>query len=177
MKNPEVFTSNKLHFRLPQIEDAEAIFEAYAQDLEVCKYLTWAPYTNLEDYQTWLSDKINDIGVNSLTYVIYPKDSPGEIIGMIDAHIDNHTAEVGYAIKQSEWGKGYMTETLTWMINLLLAKKDIYRVFAVCDLDNPASARVMKKSGMLYEGLLKRYIVHPNISKEPRDVLCYAASK
>jgi len=51
---------------------------------------------------------------------------------------------------------------------------DIYRVFATCDVDNPASAKVMEKAGMKYEGLLRRYMIHPNVSEEPRDCLMYA---
>lgn len=44
-------------------------------------------------------------------------------------------------------------------------------------LDNPASARVMEKAGMKFEGLLRRYMVHPNINEEPRDCLMYAATR
>ena len=50
----------------------------------------------------------------------------------------------------------------------------IFRIWAVCDLDNFASARVLEKAGMQREGVLRRYILHPNISSEPRDVYCYA---
>ncbi len=32
----------------------------------------------------------------------------------------------------------------------------------------------MEKAGMTFEGVLRRYSVHPNRSPEPRDVLLYA---
>jgi RimJ/RimL family protein N-acetyltransferase len=41
-------------------------------------------------------------------------------------------------------------------------------------VENIASARVMEKAGMAREGLLRRYVVHPNISAEPRDAYLYA---
>jgi ribosomal-protein-alanine N-acetyltransferase len=44
----------------------------------------------------------------------------------------------------------------------------------VCDVENIGSARVMEKSGLVREGLLRRYLVHPSISKEPRDCFSYA---
>jgi RimJ/RimL family protein N-acetyltransferase len=44
----------------------------------------------------------------------------------------------------------------------------------VCDVDNIASARVMEKAGLTLEGRLRRWLVHPNISDEPRDCLGYA---
>ena len=50
----------------------------------------------------------------------------------------------------------------------------MYRVWAVCDVDNVASARVLEKAGMSFEGILRRYQIHPNIGPEPRDARCYA---
>jgi ribosomal-protein-alanine N-acetyltransferase len=63
------------------------------------------------------------------------------------------------------------------MTNWLLKQPDIYRVFATCDVENPASARVMEKVGMQCEGILRKYIVHPNISNGPRDSYMYAIVK
>jgi RimJ/RimL family protein N-acetyltransferase len=48
------------------------------------------------------------------------------------------------------------------------------RIGAVCDVDNIGSARVLEKSGFVREGLLLRWLVHPNISDEPRDCYSYA---
>jgi [ribosomal protein S5]-alanine N-acetyltransferase len=36
---------------------------------------------------------------------------------------------------------------------------------------------VMEKVGMQREGILRKYIVHPNISDEPRDSFMYAIVK
>jgi RimJ/RimL family protein N-acetyltransferase len=47
----------------------------------------------------------------------------------------------------------------------------------LCDVDNLASARVLEKVGMQREGLLRRQIVHPNISDEPGDCYSNAAAK
>ena len=41
-----------------------------------------------------------------------------------------------------------MTEALKGIVDWGLKRKDIYRVWAVCDVDNLASARVMEKAGM-----------------------------
>jgi len=32
----------------------------------------------------------------------------------------------------------------------------------------------MEKAGMTFEGVLRQYFVHPNISSEPRDCRMYA---
>jgi RimJ/RimL family protein N-acetyltransferase len=50
----------------------------------------------------------------------------------------------------------------------------IWRVQAFCDLANRASARVLEKAGLTLEGTLRRYMVMPNLSAAPRDMLCYS---
>jgi len=70
-----------------------------------------------------------------------------------------------------------MTEALTEIAAWALAQPDIFRISAVCDTENTASARVMEKSGLHREGLLRRWLVHPNISTEPRDCFIYARTR
>jgi hypothetical protein len=54
---------------------------------------------------------------------------------------------------------------------------EIYRIWAVCDAGNIASARLLERVGMQAEGTLRRWLVHPNISESPRDCLCYSIVK
>ena len=67
-----------------------------------------------------------------------------------------------------------MTEVLTDIVNWALQQPPIFRIGAVCDVENLASARVMEKAGLVREGLLRRWLMHPNVSDEPRDCLSYA---
>jgi RimJ/RimL family protein N-acetyltransferase len=97
---------------------------------------------------------------------------------MLEARIDGgHRVSVGYVLARSEWGQGYVPEALAAVIDVLWTRPEIYRIFAVCDVDNPASARVMEKVGMQREGRLARFIVHPNVSDEPRDAYLYAITR
>jgi RimJ/RimL family protein N-acetyltransferase len=52
----------------------------------------------------------------------------------------------------------------------------IRRVWAVRDVENHASGRVMQKAGLEFEGILRRWLVHPNIEDAPRDCACHAAT-
>jgi [ribosomal protein S5]-alanine N-acetyltransferase len=56
----------------------------------------------------------------------------------------------------------------------VLDRPDIWRLQAFCDLENRASARVLEKAGLTLEGILRRYMVFPNLGDVPRDVYCYA---
>jgi RimJ/RimL family protein N-acetyltransferase len=40
-----------------------------------------------------------------------------------------------------------------------------------------ASAKVLERSGLHYEGTLRRYILSPNLDNEPRDARLYAIVK
>ncbi len=70
-----------------------------------------------------------------------------------------------------------MPEAVSAVIQWAQSESSIYRIWAVCDVDNKASAKVLEKVGMTLEGKLHRWSIAPNISKEPRDCYCYALLK
>jgi len=37
-----------------------------------------------------------------------------------------------------------------------------------------SNRRVLEKLGLMREGVLRRWIIHPNVSDESRDCFCYA---
>jgi ribosomal-protein-alanine N-acetyltransferase len=174
---PETLETRRLRLRKPVPEDAEVIFRQYAQDPEVTKYLTWYPNQSVAETQefvhsciaAWDSEK-------SFQWAILQK-KRNQVIGMIGFRADGHKWELGYVLTRDYWGRGYMTETVKALIHWALSQGEIYRVWAVCDLDNRASARVLEKAGMTKEGILRRWSVHPNISSEPRDSYCYSITK
>lgn len=177
MKPPERFDTERLILRKPRMDDAPAIFTSYAQDTEVTRYMTWRPHKNVEETYSIveLMLKLWDEG-KAYSYVVTLKNLD-EAIGMIAMHPEGFKVSIGYVLARSHWGKGYMTEAAQAIINWLLEQPEIYRVYATCDVENPASARVMEKVGMIREGLLRKHIIHPNISDEPRDSYIYAIVK
>jgi [ribosomal protein S5]-alanine N-acetyltransferase len=177
MNPPERIETERLTLRKPRRDDAPAIFSAYAQDLEVTRYMTWRPHKSVgETYRiVELMLKLWDDG-GAYSYVITLKYSDSAI-GMIAMHPEGFKVSIGYVLARQYWSKGYTTEAALAVTNWLLKQPDIYRVFATCDIENPASAHVMEKAGMQREGILRRYIVHPNISDEPRDSYMYAIVK
>ena len=50
----------------------------------------------------------------------------------------------------------------------------VYRISAICHVDNTRSARVLQRAGLSFEGRLVRHTVFPNIGPEPQDVLLWA---
>ena len=155
------------------MEDAEAIFNSYAGDEEVTRFLTWKPNGSVSEVEGYLRQLLAAQGRNQFDWVIIKK-SGGSLIGMIRAGLDKHKVELGYVLARDEWGKGYMTEAARAVMDFALAMPGVYRVWGQCDTENMASARVMEKIGMVREGRLSRAAIHPNISSEPRDSFYYA---
>lgn len=177
MKPPERIETERLVLRIPSLEDAESIFNAYAQDADVVRYLMWRPHKKIRETRDFLARcRAGWEGGAQFPYAITLKQS-GEVIGMIEIRIDGFKASVGYVLAHPFWKKGLTTEALRPLVEWALSQKSIYRVWAVCDAENVGSARVLEKVGMKREGLLRRETLHPNISDEPRDSYCYAVTK
>ncbi len=174
MNPPERIETHRLILRKPRMADAPAIFANYTQDPEVTRYMTWHPNKDLKEtrHHIELGLKLWEEG-KAYSYAITLKDSDSAI-GMIALHPDGFKVSIGYVLARPHWNKGYVTEAARAVVSWLLEQPDIYRIYATCDVENPASARVLEKAGMTGEGILRRYTMHPNISDEPRDSYIYA---
>lgn len=174
MKPPEIIETERLRLRPPVMDDAIAIFAAYAQDDEVTRYLTWRPNKSVDDVREFLrccGASWEQGRAFALAITGREDDRP---IGMMELRPDQHRVELGYVLARPYWGLGLMTEAVRAVTAWALAQPDVHRVWAVCDVAHPASARVLEKAGMEREGLLRGWSIHPNLSATPRDCWCYA---
>jgi RimJ/RimL family protein N-acetyltransferase len=67
-----------------------------------------------------------------------------------------------------------MPEVLGAALAWAAAQPGIWRVWSMCDAENRPSARTMEKAGMVFESVLRRWLVHPNLGPAPRDCRAYA---
>lgn len=177
MKPPTHIETARLILRKPVAADTPHLYEAYARDPEVTRYLTWRPHRGVADGEehaaqqlaAWESGKY-------FSWVISVKEG-GELAGMISMRPEGWRVELGYVLGRRWWGRGLMTETVRAVIDYTLSEPEVFRVWAVCDVENAASARVLEKAGMRREGILRRWAMHPNMGAEPRDCFCYAKVK
>jgi [ribosomal protein S5]-alanine N-acetyltransferase len=173
---PESLLTSRLHLRKPRPEDASPIFAAYAQDPEVTRYLAFRPHRDLNDthqamerfLEGWRTGK-------SFCWLIFRRDDE-QLIGAIAARPDQGV-NLGYLIARPFWGQGFMSEALAAIVEWAFAQPAVFRVWAVCDLENNASARVLERNGFHQEGILRRWSLHPNVSEIPRDCYCYARTR
>jgi len=151
--------TERLILRKFKEEDAVDMFENWASDSEVTKYLTWAAHSTVE-----VSKQITDLWVSGYSntehyqWAIELKDI-GEVIGsigLVDLDNNNENCEIGYCMGKAFWGKGIMTEAFSELISFLFKEIGFERIGARHDVDNPASGHVMEKCGLKYEGTLRK---------------------
>lgn len=177
MQMPEQLETERLILRKPHIDDARPIFEGWAQDPEVTRYLTWRPHQRIEETQAFVQSCLLAWEHKTrFPFMITLKEND-QLVGMIDSRIDGPKLSIGYVAGRTHWGKGYVPEATRAIINWAFQQPSIYRVYATTDVDNTASRRVLEKVGMQCEGILRKYILHPNISDIPRDSYIYAIIK
>lgn len=171
---PEHIDTERLRLRKPDVADARAVFQAYAQDLEVCRFMTWTPHAAESVTRAYIASCVEAWNAGSrLPYAITER-GDDLAIGNIEARIFGTTIDIGYVLARQHWGQGLMPEALSALARSALDSPGIYRVQATCDTENFASQRVLEKAGFTREARLARYTVHPNISPEPRACFMYA---
>jgi len=172
---PDSIGTQRLVLRKPRMDDAEPIFAGWTQDAEVTLYLTWRPHDAISQTEQFLATSIEAWNSDGRAVFVITTRELDVPIGLIEARFENtFVASVGYLMRRSEWNRGYMTEACRAVVDRLLALPEIWRIWAYCDVENGASARVLERSGMQHEGILRRAILHPNRSATPRDVHLYA---
>jgi [ribosomal protein S5]-alanine N-acetyltransferase len=176
---PRQIETERLILREPRIDDAKPIFEAYGSDPQVTRFLSLRTSRSSDEVEEFLrASARRQQERQAFFWVIERKDS-GTLIGMImiSLKVSNFAPELGFALARASWGLGYMSEAAGTLTRWLLAQQAIERVWAVCDVDNAGSQRVLEKIGLEREGRLRRWAIYPNISERPRDVYVYSAVK
>lgn len=154
---PELETERLLLRRMTP-DDAGAMF-AYASDPEVTRYVIWDTHRSVKDSESFLRFAAEGYESGNFGgWGVVLKEN-GAFIGTcgLDAGYEpeHDRAELGYVLSREYWGRGLTPEALRAVIAFGFDKLRLNRIQARCIADNTASARVMVKAGMSYEGTLR----------------------
>ena len=136
--------------------------------------MMWRPHSNVGESEAFITgcSAAAEAGTR-LPYVLSERET-GEIVGMLEARPAGHRVDLGYALAQRFWGLGYMPEAVAALASAALREAEVFRVQALCDVENVPSQRTLEKAGFTCEGRHERFVVHPNVSLEPRTCYMYA---
>ena len=138
--------------------------------------MVWVPHETVEVTRQFISSCIAAAENGTAVPYILTSKGTGQVIGMIEARPSECRVNIGYVLARASWGQGLMPEAIRALSDVALSGP-FFRVEATCDAENSASARALEKSGFSWEGRLARYMVHPNLSAEPRDSWLYATHR
>lgn len=151
--------TKRLLLRRFTVADADKMYENWASDPEVTRYLMWPVHESVEvtkqTLESWVAEYENE---TKYEWCITLKGN-GEPVGSIGAFQPNEkvgSLEVGYCISASYWHQGITSEALQAVMDFLFKEVGANRIEARHDSRNVHSGDVMKKCGMHYEGLCRK---------------------
>ena len=133
MKNngTQPIETRRLLLRKFNISDARQMFDNWASDDDVAKYMRWKSHKDIETTKAvinmWLKDYEKD---DVYRWVIVLKET-GELAGAIDVvnfNKEEKAAYAGYCLSKKHWNKGIMTEALKNVIGYLFNEDGIEKV-------------------------------------------------
>ena len=143
------------------VNDAGAMFENWASDPEVTKFLSWPVYRGIEDADAILKiwqESYKKPEFYQWAIVLKELDQPIGSISVVGSDDRVDMAEIGYCIGRAWWGQSIMSEAMAAVMRYLFAEVGMQRIEAGHDPMNPASGAVLRKCGLQYEGTLRRRI-------------------
>lgn len=168
----ETLQTKRLVIRLPEPDDVGAL-HARRNHPEVAELQDWEYPYPLEK-ATSLVESVIAAGepTNEEWWMAIVDLHDGQTVGDLALHLtwEGRTAEVGYTLEREHWGNGYAVEAVTRLVDYLFDDLGVTRVFGMLDPANLASARVLERTGFLYEGRTKLSYWKDDI---PSDDLIY----
>lgn len=131
---------------------------AVNSDEEVVKFLGHAPWQAMAEAEAWFAriSKLQAAG-SALEFVIVARQT-GSVIGrcgLFDFEKAEEHAALGYILGRAHWGKGFMREALTVLIDAAFKDMGLRRLEAKVEAENTASTRLLRRLGFTKEGVLR----------------------
>ena len=164
--------SERLEYRELGDDDFAAV-HAYASDPEVVRFMPWGPNTepDTRDFLERAQRAALTEPRRGYEMAVVTR-ADGRLIGAVGLHLAeaDEQAMLGYCYHRDAWGLGYATEAAETLLGFGFEVLLLRRIWAGCDPDNTASARVLEKVGMTLEGRLREDC---NIRGVRRDTLMF----
>ena len=153
--------SDRLIVRRLEESDLEALM-AVNGDAQVTRYLPYKAWASMDDAHAWFERMQRIQQDNTALQLVVVEKASNEAIGtclLFKFDKNNGRCELGYVMRRSHWGGGYMSEALRAVIGAAFGPLGIRRLDALIDPANTASARILDRLGFVQEGLLREAYV------------------
>jgi ribosomal-protein-serine acetyltransferase len=158
-------------------DDAEPLFEAIVESIDSIRPWMpwWQQYHSVDDARDFIARctawwQLREDLITSLWDI-----ETGRYLGGSGLHPRDWDAgvfEIGYWLRTSAVGKGYMTEAVRLQTDFAFDYLHANRVFIRCDARNRRSAAAAERLGFVREGLFRNDAL--DVNGKPRDTLVFA---
>lgn len=159
--------TRRLLLRPLQPGDVPALYSIFG-DPEVMRYWSTPPWTSPDSGREMVArDQAAGTDADWLRLGLVPhgSETPIGTCTLFDHRPQSRRAELGYALARQAWGRGYMHEALSALLDHGFEHWQLNRVEADIDPRNHASARALERLGFQREGLLReRWVVADEVS-------------
>jgi ribosomal-protein-alanine N-acetyltransferase len=174
MKAPPLVETTRLVLSVPVATDAELVFQRYASDVDVTRYLEWPTHRTVADTHAVLAfSAVQWEREGAGPYLIWAR-ADGRLLGSTGLGLEPHgQAITGYVLAKDAWGNGYATEALTAVVEVA-TDIGVRRLYAMCHPQHRASQGVLEKCRFERDASWSRQIEFPNLPAGlTQDVLRY----
>lgn len=154
-----ILSTDRLLLRKIRKQDVKAIYQNWACDKEVTKYLNWKAHESINTTKAivslWLKRYDNDY---FFQWGIEYKEN-GRLIGTISLFdYKNDSLELGYCLEKNYWNQGIMSEACMKVIRFAFEDVNVKYLRAKHIDQNIASQKVLEKCGFKYVRTTVEYI-------------------
>lgn len=174
---PERLEGERILLRPYREDDAPAVFAAIDEARDhLAPWMAWVHFhRTVDDTRDYCLRTVAAWTLREeITYGLFDR-ADGRYLGGAGFHKpdwDGRTFEVGYWLRPSAVGHGYVTEAVRLLVGLAFGRFDARRVDLWCDATNDRSRRVAERSGFVFEGRLRNRSRTPD--GLPRDDLVFS---
>ncbi len=174
---PFEWISPRLVLRRWRDEDAQPLYDAIIESREhIRPWMSWADtYRSVDDATEFVRRQSGHWSLHDHVGTGIFTCEGGLLLGSVGVHLRNLDIpffEIGYWLRQSAEGHGYMSEAVRTITRFLFDAMGAERVMIRCDARNVRSKNVAERLGFPFEGTMRHDTLDP--TGVIRDTLVYA---
>jgi len=169
VKGPPGIVTARLELSCPGGHDAEAMFERYASDPDVTRFLGWPRHRSVDDTRAFLAFSEHEWARWPAGPYVIRLRGDDRLLGSTGLSFEKaDEAVTGYVLAKDSWGQGYATEALSAMVDLA-RRSGVRRLSALCHPEHRASSHVLEKCGFVRDQASAHQVEFPNLAPGVRQ--------
>lgn len=158
-------TGERVIVRPHRLDDFDAMWDAIQQSRDELR--PWLPFADQtqEQFRDWLARIVAKWITREMLGMAIIERETGQLVGNIGLMVrgwDIGSFEIGYWLRTSAAGHGYMSEAVRLVTDFAFDHLDANRVMIRCDAENARSAAVPQRLGFTLEGRMRQDFAAPN---------------